>query len=98
FRKPILNYVTENEDLAEHSLSPTEWAALTQVTKWLKSYRYATTKMSTTKQPMLSTTHAIFRWLQDELKINIAELPQTADPALLEELVAAYRKLSDYFN
>ncbi|KAJ6567458.1 hypothetical protein B0H10DRAFT_1841910, partial [Mycena sp. CBHHK59/15] len=68
------------------------------ITKWLKSYRYATTTMSTTKQSMLSTTHAIFRWLQDELKTNIAELPQTADPALLEGLVAAHRKLSDYFT
>jgi hypothetical protein len=54
--------------------------------------------MWTTKQPMLSTTHAIFRWLQDELKTNITKLPQTADPALLEGLVAAHRKLSDYFT
>ncbi|KAJ7302818.1 hypothetical protein DFH08DRAFT_722665, partial [Mycena albidolilacea] len=81
-----------------HSLSPTEWAALTQVTKWLKSYHFATTKMLTTKQPMLSTTHAIFHWLQDELKINIAELPQTTDPTLLKGFVAAHRKLSDYFT
>ncbi|KAF7341381.1 Transposase-like protein [Mycena venus] len=98
FRKPILNYISDYEDLTEHSLPPTEWAALTQVTKWLKSYRYATTKLSTTKQPMLSTTHAIFRWLQDELKTAIAELPATADPTLLEGLVAAHRKLSDYFT
>ncbi|KAF7370018.1 Transposase-like protein [Mycena sanguinolenta] len=98
FRKPILDYMSDYEDLTEHSLSPTEWAALTQVTGWLKSYRYATTKMSTTKHPMLSTTHAIFRWLQDELKTAIAQLPRTADPALLDGLVGAHRKLSDYFT
>jgi hypothetical protein len=98
FRKPILNYVNENEDLAEYALTPSEWTALKQVSDWLKSYRYATTKMSTTKQPMLSTTHAVFRWLQDELKAAIAALPSTADPALLEGLVAAHRKLSDYFS
>ncbi|KAJ7792593.1 hypothetical protein B0H13DRAFT_2172466 [Mycena leptocephala] len=94
----ILNYVNENEDLAEYALAPSEWAALKQVSDWLKSYRYATTKMSATKQPMLSTTHAVFRWLQDELKAAIAALPSTADPALLEGLVAAHRKLSDYFT
>jgi hypothetical protein len=98
FRKPILNYVNENEDLAEYALAPSEWAALKQVSDWLKSYRYATTKMSTTKQPMLSMTHAVFRLLQDELKAAIAALPSTADPALLEGLVAARRKLSDYFT
>ncbi|KAJ6580194.1 hypothetical protein B0H10DRAFT_1834953, partial [Mycena sp. CBHHK59/15] len=81
-----------------HALSPTEWATLTQVTKWSKSYRYVTTKMSTTKQPMLSSTHAIFRWLQDELKANLMALPHTADPMLREGLVVAHHKLSDSFT
>jgi hypothetical protein len=86
FRKPILNYVNENEDLAEYALAPSEWAALKQVGDWLKSYRYATTKMSTTKQPMLSMTHAVFRLLQDELKAAIAALPSTADLPFLRGL------------
>ncbi|KAJ7726132.1 hypothetical protein B0H16DRAFT_1332363 [Mycena metata] len=98
FRKAILNYVNENEDLAAHSLSPTEWGALKQVTDWLKAYRHATTAMSATKQPMLSTTHGVFRWLQSELKRAISELPTSADPALLDGLVAAHLKLSDYFT
>ncbi|KAJ7720013.1 hypothetical protein B0H16DRAFT_1605283 [Mycena metata] len=98
FRKPILNYVNENEDLAAYALLPTEWVALKQVSDWLKVYRYATTKMSTTKQPMLSTTHAVFRWLQAHLKDAIATLPESADSALRDGLVAAHYKLSNYFT
>ncbi|KAJ6540263.1 hypothetical protein B0H10DRAFT_1815018, partial [Mycena sp. CBHHK59/15] len=82
---------------ADHALSTTEWAALKQVTDWLEAYRYATTKMSTTKQPMLSTTHAVFRWLQTHLKKALTELPKDADPALKQGLVAAHLKLSDYY-
>ncbi|KAJ7713178.1 hypothetical protein B0H14DRAFT_3902038 [Mycena olivaceomarginata] len=47
---------------------------------------------------MLSTTHAIFRGLQQHLKTIIKELPADADPALKEGLVNAHRKLSDYFT
>ncbi|KAJ7702124.1 hypothetical protein B0H16DRAFT_1832094, partial [Mycena metata] len=74
------------------------WEALQMVTGWLKVFRSATTQMSATKQPMLSTTHAIFRGLQRHLKTTIAGLPATADPALKEGLVNAHRKLSDYFT
>ncbi|KAF7346964.1 Transposase-like protein [Mycena venus] len=100
-RKGIFTYVGEdgeNPDLTPYTLSATEWAALTQVTDWLEAYRYATTKMSATKQPMLSTTHACFRWLQDHLKTTIAALPQSAEPTLRDGLVAAHRKLSDYYT
>ncbi|KAJ7027451.1 hypothetical protein C8F04DRAFT_909330, partial [Mycena alexandri] len=62
------------------------------------AYRHATTAMSATRQPMLSTTHGVFRWLQSELKRAISELPKSADPALLDGLVAAHLKLSDYFT
>ncbi|KAJ6522993.1 hypothetical protein B0H10DRAFT_1625895, partial [Mycena sp. CBHHK59/15] len=99
FRKAIFSYVGENDiELTEYALSATEWAALKQVADWLEAYRFATTKMSATKQPMLSTTHACFRWLQDHLKKAIAALPPSADPALKDGLVAAHRKLSDYFT
>ncbi|KAF7343888.1 Transposase-like protein [Mycena venus] len=54
--------------------------------------------MSAIKQPMLSSTHAIFRGLPQRLKAIISELPESADPALKEELVNAHRKLSDYFT
>ncbi|KAJ7314176.1 hypothetical protein DFH08DRAFT_716926 [Mycena albidolilacea] len=98
FRLPIYNYVANDSELREHELTSAEWEALLTVSKWLKAFRSATTEMSTTKLPMLSTTHAIFRGLQHHLKTLISTLPSTADPALKEGLVNAYRKLSDYFT
>ncbi|KAJ7461082.1 hypothetical protein FB451DRAFT_1044681, partial [Mycena latifolia] len=85
-------------ELREHELTPTEWEALEMVSQWLKAFRSATTQMSATKQPMLSSTHAIFRGLQQHLKKTITELPESADPALKDGLVKAHRKLSDYFT
>ncbi|KAJ6600737.1 hypothetical protein B0H10DRAFT_1824498, partial [Mycena sp. CBHHK59/15] len=75
-----------------------EWALLKQVSNWLEAYCYATTKMSMTQQPMVSTTHAVFRWLQTHLKKAIAGLPNDADPALRQGLIDAHRKLSDYYT
>jgi hypothetical protein len=101
FRKAIFGYIGENDEnleLTEYALSATEWAALKQVADWLEAYRFATTQMSTTKQPMLSNTHACFRWLQEHLKKSIAALPESADPVLRDGLVAAHRKISDYFT
>ncbi|KAJ7090139.1 hypothetical protein C8R44DRAFT_892053 [Mycena epipterygia] len=54
--------------------------------------------MSATKQPMLSTTHAVFLWLQLHLKNTNAVLPEDADPALWQGLVDAHLKLSDYYT
>ncbi|KAJ7304697.1 hypothetical protein DFH08DRAFT_721492 [Mycena albidolilacea] len=98
FREPIFNYVAKDSELREHELNAAEWDALQLVTHWLKMFRSATTQMSATKQPMLSSTHAIFRGLQQRLKAIIAELPESADPDLKEGLVNAHRKLSDYFT
>ncbi|KAJ7323933.1 hypothetical protein DFH08DRAFT_711545, partial [Mycena albidolilacea] len=79
-------------------LTSAEWEALLTVLKWLKAFRSATTEMSTTKLPMLSTTHAIFQGLQHHLKTLISTLLSSADPALKEGLVNANRRLSDYFT
>jgi hypothetical protein len=49
-------------------LSNMDWESIKLVTSWLKSFRAATTEMSATKVPILSTTHAIFRGLQDDIK------------------------------
>ncbi|KAJ6595268.1 hypothetical protein B0H10DRAFT_1635709, partial [Mycena sp. CBHHK59/15] len=87
-----------NSELREHELTSEEWKALEMVTGWLKAFRSATTQMSAAKQPILSTTHAIFPGLQQRLKSIIKELPNNADPALKEGLVNAHRKLSDYFT
>ncbi|KAJ7633519.1 hypothetical protein B0H17DRAFT_844137, partial [Mycena rosella] len=86
-----------------HALSPPEWTALTQVGDWLEAYRYATTRMSATQQPMLSTTHAMFRGLQDHLRKTLSKLPNThcvqrVYPVLRDGLRAAHTKLSGYFT
>jgi hypothetical protein len=67
------------------------------VTSWLKAFRSATTQMSTTKQTMLSTTHAVFRGLQDQIKENVLNLPDNVSPLLRDGLLSAHRKLSDYY-
>lgn len=47
---------------------------------------------------MLSTTHAIFRGLQDELRKAISKLPDNINPQICAGLLNAHRKLSDYYH
>jgi hypothetical protein len=47
---------------------------------------------------MISTTHAIFRGLQDKLKSILKELPSDISPKIKSGLLKAHRKLSDYFT
>lgn len=47
---------------------------------------------------MLSTTHAVFHGLQQQLKLIISGLPASADLALKQGLIHAHLKLSDYFT
>jgi hypothetical protein len=54
--------------------------------------------MSTTKKPMLSQTHAVFRSLQAEIRSIISRLPETVDVNLKQGLLNAHKKLSDYFH
>ncbi|KAJ7651809.1 hypothetical protein B0H17DRAFT_958281, partial [Mycena rosella] len=63
-------------------LSVANWNTITLITGWLKSFQTATTLMSTTKCPVLSFTHAIFRGLQEDLRMSIAQLP-TSTPSVL---------------
>jgi hypothetical protein len=53
--------------------------------------------MSTTKFPMLSTTHAIFQGLQEDIKNILCSLPNSALPRIKLGLTDAHRKLSDYY-
>jgi hypothetical protein len=53
--------------------------------------------MSTTKHSMLSTTHAIFRGLQDQIKAILVGLPSSTPPQLILGLTNAHTKLSDYY-
>lgn len=79
-------------------MTPEDWEAVALVTSWLKSFRSATTQMSTTKRPMLSATHAIYRGLQDSLRTSLSTLPDNTPSRLRQGLARAHRKLSDYYN
>jgi hypothetical protein len=83
--------------LANLALTEAEWESITQVAGWLKAFRSATTQMSTTKQPMLSTAHAIFCGLQDEVRNALRLLPDSTSPMIKAGLLAAHQKLSEYY-
>ena len=74
------------------------WDGIALVAQWLKSFRSATTQMSTMKQPMLSLTHAIYRGLQELLRESLTNLPNNTPPQLKLGFMRAHRKLSDYYN
>jgi hypothetical protein len=97
FRTEIDDFIFQNEDLANIALTEAEWGSITQVAGWLKAFRSATTQMSTTKQPMLSTSHAIFRGLQDEVRNALRSLPDSTSPMIKNGLLAAHQKLSEYY-
>ncbi|KAF8989142.1 hypothetical protein BDQ17DRAFT_1257145, partial [Cyathus striatus] len=85
-------------DLHGLELSAQEWNSIDTVSTWLLAFRQATTQMSATKHPMLSTTHTIFRGLQEELKNAISLLPNSTNPRIRTGLVNAHKKLSDYYH
>ena len=88
----------DDTDLWPHLLSNNEWDAIDLVTTWLKSFRSATTQMSATQTPMLSTTYAVFCGLQEELQDTLRSLPNLTSPQLVKGLTDAHLKLSDYYH
>ncbi len=97
FRDIIDSYVSRIRELRDFELSDADWQAIELVTGWLKTFRSATTQMSTTKISMLSTTHAIFRGLQDHLKQVLRSLPDGISPRLRDGIIAAHEKLGEYY-
>jgi len=93
----INSFVSRNKDLYALELSNTNWESIKLVASWLKSFRSATTEMLTTKSPMLSTTHAIFQGLQDDIKGILCSLPDSVSPRIKLGLTDAHHKLSDYY-
>ncbi|KAF8808648.1 hypothetical protein BYT27DRAFT_7030284, partial [Phlegmacium glaucopus] len=79
-----------------HDFEPdvAEWEAISLVAHWLRAFCSATTNMSTTKKPMISTVHAIFCGLQ---VISRRFWTYTALPQLGEGLLAAHQNLSEYY-
>ena len=89
--------MSRHKNLHALELSDEDWKSIKLVASWLKSFRSATVEMSATKIPMLSTTHAIFRGLQDEIKNILRHLPNSASPGIVLGLTEAHRKLSNYY-
>lgn len=98
FKEDIDTFSQRFKDLHASELSERDWNAIKLVTQWLHAFREATTQMSSTTKPMLSTTHAVFRGLQDELRSTISTLPNDVDPQIRTGLINAHRKLSDYYH
>lgn len=98
YRSVIDDFVAKNKDLRKFEMHADDWDAIALVAQWLKSFRSATTQMSTTKRPMLSSTHAIYRGLQESLRESLRNLLNNTPPQLKLGLTRAHRKLSDYYN
>jgi len=98
YRKAIDSFVHLHSDLWPYLLSDEDWHSIDLVTAWLKSFRTATTQMSATQTPMLSSIHAVFRGLEEDLQDIIRSLPNSTSPRLMKGLTDAHRKLSDYYQ
>ena len=97
YRDTINSFVLRSKDLHALELSKADWESIKLVTSWLKSFQSTTMEMSTTKSPMLSTTHAIFQGLQDDIKTILHSLPNSVLPQIKLGLTDAHCKLSDYY-
>lgn len=97
YREVIDTYVACYRDLHNYELSKEDWEGITHVAGWLKSFHSATTQMSATHHPTLSSTHAIFQGLQEQIKDILTNLPPSTSPWLMLGLTDAHRKLSDYY-
>jgi hypothetical protein len=97
YREVIHSFISRIKNLHSLELTVTDWESVTLVTSWLKSFQSTTTEMSATKEPMLSTTHAIFRGLQDDIKDILRNLPNSVSPKIKLGLTDAHCKLSDYY-
>ena len=62
----------------------------------LKPFVLQPLKCHGTKEPMLSTMHAIFHGLQDHICLTLTELPDSAPIQLRDSLLEAHKKLSEY--
>jgi hypothetical protein len=98
YQTVIDDFVAKNKELRKYEMHSEDWDAITLVAQWLKAFRSATTQMSATKRSMLSSTHAIFRGLQESIQESIRALPNNVPNRLKIGLTKAHRKLSDYYS
>jgi hypothetical protein len=104
FKEAVNAYIASDmmaaggSDLSNCLLTGTDWDAISLVSDWLKTFRIATTEMSTTKKPMLSSSRDTFFTLQRDIKDIIRKLPPNVDRSLRDGLVNAHLKLSTYLG
>ena len=98
YQKHVDDFVGRNRELRTLELDEDEWEAIETVTDWLKTFQLATSQMSGMKgMSTLSTTHAVFRGLQEHVADIIRVLPVSSNPQIKDGLLDAHRKLSDYY-
>lgn len=99
YETSIQHYVAANHRvIGDLDLSDDDWKDIKLVKGWLQIFRIATAQMSATSIPMISTCHAVFRGLQDQLKHILVSLPANISPSIHSGILSAHRKLSDYFT
>jgi hypothetical protein len=96
----VSDMTAAESDLTSCLLSASDWEAISLVSDWLKTFRIATTDMSTTKKPMLSSCDTFLTLQRDikDIKDIIRDLPPNVDRTLREGLVNAHLKLSTYLG
>lgn len=97
YHKEINSYVSKHRELQKYKLTNQEWDTIALITRWLKTFRDMTTQISATKHATLSSTHGVFKGLQDHLAQSLAELPDSVPSRISNVLIAPHLKLSDYF-
>jgi hypothetical protein len=90
-------WIAMQNDVSIPIITENEWKAIQLIESWLSKFRVATLKMSTTKQITLSVVHAIFLDLQSHIKDQLSDLPDNTPVELVDGLIAAHQKLSDYY-
>lgn len=99
YKRSVKHFVAANHEyLRDYHLLDKDWKNIKLLAGWLEIFCSATTQMSSTITPMISTTHAIFRGLQDKLKSILKDSPDDISPKIKSGLLKAHRKLSDYFT
>jgi hypothetical protein len=79
-------------------LSDNDWTAVETVSRWLKVFRTATARMSSSKTTTLSTIYSTFTKLQDTLRTQLRDLDSSLPQELGQGLQRALIKLSEYFS
>ena len=98
YRKQVVAFVGCIHELRVLELDEDEWEVIKRVTDWLKTFRSAMSQMLGTKgMSTLSTTHTVFRGLQEHVADIIHFLPASSNPQIKDGLLNTHRKLSDYY-